>query len=299
MPGLPKDVLKLYESACFKYIMKDQGDTVKRRIQELKVLANIREDRLKHLEKEYPKAISLVAKISFKSKLRALDKQKGKIINAQINNANRSCFNTICNGFLDPNFVCMSCETEFCGNCERKLNANHICKQEDIDSVNLVNSMVKCPGCKLPVFKNQGCDSITCANCSTNFSYSTGKVGGHGSHNAKLAKTITIDKKERLSNVYEKQLDTDCLGLLLKLESLIPPVKKKEIILTPLKTYFKDPNATVGKNIALKINEYYNYMAKHRQIHLHLTKVEGMISDKEDMGSIKKYLNDAIDELTV
>ena len=180
IPDIPKEYLQLYESACFKYIMKDQGDTVKRRMQEAKVLANIRDDRLKHLEKEYPKAISLIAKISFKSKLRALDKQKGKIVNAQVNKATRSCLNMVCNGFLDPNFVCMTCESEFCGNCDRKLGPNHECKQEDLDSVNIVNSMVKCPGCKLPVFKNEGCDSITCANCSTNFSYSTGQLGGHG-----------------------------------------------------------------------------------------------------------------------
>ena len=295
--GIPKDYIKLYESACFKFIMKDQGDNVKRRIQEKKVLSDIRDDRLKYLEKEYPKAISLVAKIAFKNKLRALDKQKSKLISAQINKANRSCINIACNGYLDRNFICMTCETEFCGNCERKINNNHKCKQEDIDSINIIKNMIKCPGCNLPVFKNEGCDSITCSNCSTNFKYSTGQVGGHGSYNAKLPSIIKIGTKEKLSNIFDDKLDKECLGLLLKLESFTPAAKSKEIILTPLKSYFIEPNATIASKISLKIDEYYNYMARHRQVNNYLNKFEEMILHNEDMSILKKYLNDTITQL--
>ncbi len=230
---IPKSSLRLYASACFKYMMKDKGNTVKKRIQEAKVLAELRNERLQYLEKEYPKAISLVAKLTFKSKLRALDKQKSKIVNAQINKADRICINSTCNGFLDPNYVCMTCGTEFCNKCEEKVKPNHICKQEDLDSVNLVNSMIKCPGCKLPVFKNVGCDSITCSNCGANFKYSTGQLGGHGSSNMKLQKTLSIAKKEKLSNTLEKIIDAQCLELLLELEALEPTVKSKDAILTP------------------------------------------------------------------
>lgn len=295
---IPKNYLHIYASACFKYMMKDQGDTVKKRIQETKILADLRDERLKYLEKDYPKAISLIAKLTFKNKLRKLDKQKSKIVSAQVNKSTRTCMNLTCNGFLDPNFVCMTCQTEFCSNCEKKTKSNHICKQEDLDSINLVNNMVKCPGCKLPVFKNEGCDSITCSNCSTNFKYSDGKVGGHGSSNAKLQKTMSIAKKEKLSNIFEKKIDAECLELLLKLEALEPPVKRKDIILTPLKAYFRNKDEVVaGRKIAVRIDEYYNFTVNYRQYHTFLTKVEEKVLEKEDSDSLKKYLTDAITEL--
>jgi uncharacterized Zn finger protein (UPF0148 family) len=297
--GIPKKYLRLYASACFKYIVKDQGDAVKKRIQEAKVLADLRDERLKHLEKDYPKAISLIAKITFKNKLRALDKQKSKIVSAQVNKANRSCMSTVCNGFLDPNFICMTCGTEFCNKCEVKVLANHVCKQEDLDSVNIVNNMIKCPGCKLPVFKNEGCDSITCSNCGSNFKYSTGELGGHGSHNAKLQKTISIQQKEKLSNVLEKKLNKECLELLLVLEALEPKVVTKDTILTPLKKYYQDKDADMaGKRIAVKIDKYYNSMLDYRQFHKYLAKFEEKVRNDEDADILKNYLKEAIKELT-
>ena len=295
--GLHKDYINLYNSACFKYMMTDKGDSVKKRIQEAKILSDIRSERIKYLEKEYPKAISLVAQIAFNDRVKALDKQKGKLVNAQINTVNRTCMNLTCNGFLDPNFVCMTCGTEFCKSCEKKLvnSPNHICAQEDLDSVNIVNSMVKCPGCKLPVFKNEGCDSITCSNCGINFAYTTGKIGGHGSHNVKLQKTISIKKKEKLSNILEKEITNECLGLLLEFEALEPHVKRKETILNPLRDYLKDGNKEIaGKRIALNIDKYYNYIVKNKQFHKILTIIEEKVRQKEDIEKLKEYLEDSI-----
>jgi hypothetical protein len=278
--------------------MKDKGDMVKKRIQEAKVIENIRAERLNYLEKEYPKAIAIVAKLAFQNKLRALDKQKSKIVNAQVNKSNRICMNTTCNGFLDPNFVCMTCETEFCNICEKKVKQNHVCKQEDLDSVNIINNMIKCPGCTLPVFKDEGCDSITCSNCSTNFQYSTGKEGGHGSHNAKLQTEIFMNRKERLSNVFIYKLDKDCLKLLLTLESLEPQFKSKDIILSPLKAYFKNGDEDLAAiKIAVKIDEYYNFTIKYKQFQILLTKFEEKVNNEENKETLKTYLKHAIKEL--
>lgn len=292
---MSQDDLSIYSSACFKYIMKDQGDVVKKRLQEIKILTDLRNERLKYLEQEYPKGILLTAKITFKDRLRSLDKQKSKLKSAQINKTNRNCMNVVCNGFLDPNFVCITCGTEFCNQCEVKITENHVCKQEDLDSVNIVNDMVKCPGCKLPVFKNEGCDSITCSNCNTNFEYSTGKLGGHGSSNAKLGKTISINKKERLSNIFEEHLNSECLELLLMFEALEPKIRTKDTILTPIKEYFSTNDSQLAKKkIAIKIDKYYNYMAKNRHYHKLLIKIEEKIRNKEDLDDLKEYLDDVI-----
>ena len=297
--GFPKNVMALYHSACLKFMMKDQGDAVKKRIQEEEIVAKIRDQRLQYLEAEYPTAVALVAKIAFKNKLRHLDRQRTKLVNAQVNKANRSCFNLICNGFLDPNYVCMMCSTEFCRMCEKKVKQGHVCKQEDLDSVNLVNNMIKCPGCKLPVFKDQGCDSITCSNCGTLFKYSTGERGGHGSANVKLAKNFSMQNKERLSDIFSESLDQDCMELLLRLEALEPPVKNKRIILHPLKGYLKDKDAiNAGKQIAKKIDEYYKFKVNYKRVYVTLAKVEQLIVDKTPLKELKINLEQFINELT-
>ena len=231
--------------------------------------------------------------------MRHLDKQKTKLINAKVNGANKRCFNLTCNGFLDPNYICMMCSTEFCKDCEKKLKIGHVCRQEDLDSVNLVNDMIKCPGCKLPVFKNEGCDSITCSNCNTNFLYSTGKVGGHGSSNAKLAKTFEMQKKERLSDIFSNELDKETMELLLKLEALEPSVRNKEIILQPLKAYLKDRDErTAARQIAKKINEYYTFKITYKRVHLALSKVELLIIDKTSPETLKMKIKSLMGKLT-
>ena len=297
--GIPKVYIRAYATACFKYIMKDKGDLVKKRMKEVKILADLRDERIKYLEKEYPKAVTLVAKLAFKDRLRTLDKQKGKIVSAQVNKTNRICINATCNGFLDPNFVCMTCGTEFCGKCEKKEGKDHECLQEDLDSVNIVNGLIKCPGCTLPVFKDEGCDSITCSNCNTNFTYSTGKLGGHGSHNMKLQKTITLNKKEKLSNILSKKINNACLKLLLEFEALEPVTRKKESILYPLRKYLKtDDEDLASIQIAMKIDKYYNYIIKNKQYHKFLADFEELIDKETDTDKFKAFLKDAIKKMT-
>ena len=100
--------------------------------------------------------------------------------------------------------------------------------------------MVKCPGCKLPVFKNEGCDSISCSNCQTKFLYSTGKAGGHGSGNAKI--NIQIDKKTKLSTEYSTRLSSECVELIVIFEALEPIFKSKDMLLPPVRSFIKNGN---------------------------------------------------------
>lgn len=282
LQNLNLGIIKLYESACFSFFCKEQSDNIKKRIAEQQIVNKIRDERLKFIEKSFPKSITLVANLTFKDKLKQLDKQKTAIVNLKIRNSSKACLIGVCGGFLDPDFVCMNCSTPFCKYCEKKLTANHKCNQEDLDSVNLVNNMIKCPGCKLPVFKNEGCDSITCSNCQTNFSYSTGKEGGHGSSNAKI--NVEISKKIKLSTEYENIIPKNCLLLILKIEALEPPFKSKDILLIPIKTYIQkgeNTKATCAKELAKKLDIYTK--SKYRKLLYQkcLVEVSNLLENKE------------------
>jgi hypothetical protein len=296
LQNISTEAIKSYEYACLNYMLRSQGDNVKKRVEQEIIISKLREDRLKFLETKFPKAVSLVAKLTFKEKLRRLDKQKSRIINLQMKNANRSCLNSTCNGFLDPNFVCITCLTEFCKQCEKNMTDNHECKQEDLESVNLVNGLIHCPGCKLPVFKDVGCDSITCANCNTNFLYSTGKKGGHGSSNAKI--NITTITYKKISNSMSELIPTGCLELILILEALQPVLKSKEILLGPVKYYIKSKNKDVAsKQLAKKIDIYTKYKYKNRDYHKYLVEIENMLKQKEESNIIQNRLIKIIDEV--
>lgn len=299
LKDLSKNTIKDYNEACLNFMMKDKGDNVKKRMEEAKLIEKLREERLKFLEQTFPKAVTLVAKITFKDRLRKLDKQKSKIIQKKMENASRPCMNVTCSGFLDPNLVCMTCSTEFCKHCEVKLELSHVCKQEDLDSVNLVNNMVHCPGCKLPVFKNEGCDSITCANCRTRFKYSTGEKGGHGSSNAPL-KTKVDHRRTNLSESFASIIPENRMKLVLTLEAKRPAVKSKDILLGPIKRYIQtDEKEKCAKQLAKKLDVYTKSKYKNRDYHRYTVEIEGMLRRKEDVKERIEEIINLLDKKTV
>ena len=256
MRCVDKSIIKIYEIGCLNYFLQDNGDIIKKKLAEQNMIINLRQERLKFIDQQYPKGIALIAKITFKDKLKKMDKQKQEIIGLILKKSKKSCINNFCNGYLNEQFECVLCENKFCIKCERKLNDQHVCKQTDLDSINLVNGMIKCPNCKLPVFKNEGCDNITCSNCQTKFIYSTGKIGGSGSVNAKIK--VNVDKKNLLSIEHRNKLAEVELELILKIESLEPPIKSKNILLTPIKMFIQNPSLKnkCAADLAKKIDIY-------------------------------------------
>lgn len=298
LKALPKPVLKNYHSACLNHFMKSEGDNVKKRIEQAKIIEQIRNERIKFLEAQFPKGIALVSKLTFADKLKRLDKQKKRIIDKKLQTANKACLNLTCNGFLDPDLVCMTCQTAFCKQCEKRLVNNHVCKQEDLDSVNLVNNMKHCPGCKLPVFKNVGCDSITCSNCNTKFLYSTGKIGGHGSSNAKI--NVKIAEKQNLSSSLAQLITPDCLVLILNIEASEPKFVSKDIFIAPLRDYIKTGKKTVpSKHLAQRLDYYTRYRTDMKQYNQYLVEIEKMILDKKEDQEIKERLTEILNNLNI
>jgi hypothetical protein len=153
------------------------------------IIKNIIDEKRIFIEKKFPVCINKTIQICFKKNLTLVNKKNLKL--EKDNDVIKRCPNPTCyKGILVEKEIyhqCSICENEFCKSCEKKIsNKKHECKQEDLDTIKFLKTQVVCPGCKLVVIKIEGCDSITCSNCRTKFLYSSGEIGGSGSHNVQI-----------------------------------------------------------------------------------------------------------------
>ncbi len=283
--NIPKSAIKIYRQLCLNVFIKEKGDVVNRELQTKFVLEKIKKERQAFIHQTYPEAISLVASIAFESKIKRLEKQKKQSIEEENQKLKRRCMNTTCNGYIsfeslkEGNLQCEKCETFFCKQCEKRMTKGHACKQEDLDSVDLINNMKRCPECYYPVFKSQGCDSITCSVCSTNFNYVTGEKGGHGSHNIKIV--VNMDQKQKLSITFGKKLSATALKMLLEIEAKEPKMMSKNILLSPIKSYYQDKDAEKASiSLTKRLEKYYLNKLETRKYQTFMAELETLLNDK-------------------
>ena len=115
---------------------------------------------------------------------------------------NFKCPKNDCSGFLNEKFICPMCSSHVCKKCfeikeieeqeeisgetkcKDKVKYNHTCKQENIDSFNLIKKETKpCPKCSARIFKISGCDQMWCTQCHVTFSWTTGREVTGNIHN--------------------------------------------------------------------------------------------------------------------
>nr|QBK87450.1 MAG: E3 ubiquitin-protein ligase [Marseillevirus LCMAC201] len=253
--SLNKETVCSYYRACFGGIIKDKGTIAKKANEYQDILEKLRKEREHFLTTNFPLAISTVAIIAFPGKLRRVEKQHGTSVAEKINASNKACMNLTCNGHLDKDLVCMVCETEFCKECERILEENHQCKEEDAESVKLISTLVKCPNCGIAIQRSEGCDSMTCASCDTKFHYSTGETGGGGAHNNK----IQINEPTKLSTVFKDVItNPKILALLLEFEAQKPPMASEKGVLSTLQKMYRNKNMTdsAAKSLTCSFNNF-------------------------------------------
>lgn len=268
-----KALREQYALGAFWQMQDSEGDNVNRRLTEERLTHKERQAKYEFVELKFPAAAALVAKIAFRPKLQRIDRYRRETVKARIQRSSLRCPLMTCTGLLgdktsDRITTCLLCDSKFCARCEQLLTescSSHACDDADLKSLEFIAGMVKCPGCNLPVQKDVGCNSITCANCGTNFLYTTGERGGSGSQNAALPQTNSV---RLLSAVYgADKLPPNLLEQLLQLESLEPTEVSKNSILKLLHEHAReaDPSSHLNKYAHKTAGALERYVvAKHR-----------------------------------
>jgi len=215
-----------YNKMSVKYLMnkKDIKDKIEENIKKEKFYEKIYKER-EDFVKTMPDGIQLLIKIALTKKMKKI--KKDNIMYIQIKQKQRKCMREICKGFLNElgdNFECDVCKIKYCKKCESKINNEetqvHICKKEEIESLDEMKTYIKCPNCILPVVKSEGCNNMTCSICKTNFCYITGVIIKDGNHDDTILKL----KEYRLSDkiIRENKYSKEIIMMLLEIENNEP-----------------------------------------------------------------------------
>jgi len=322
---LDKSHIQKYMKTCVNALMSKDSDKVSKQKSYDELIENMRKQKFEFIENKFPPAIRLAAELCHKPKIRKVN--TGNLKNAidQVEKTKRLCMNTFCNGRINDNYECLSCLTRFCKMCEKrlgedeisatendlvptfvdrrikkkrelvdrpynaKLKVAHPCKPEDIASVAEIRKMIKCPQCNISVEKADGCNSITCANCQTNFDYLSGEkcvAGNHGK--SKFIKVLdkilpTISHKE----FFEK--NPEMMDIMVQIE-LLSPSSPEDKMISLLK---KHDQPGYDKKIALLLARQYTFQYQSKYYQSMINDIEKAIFEKTlSVERLQTLLND-------
>jgi hypothetical protein len=288
-------LINKYNELVINHFKKDNLEDIIAESNQKILIEKIRKERHDYVSKEFPKAISFVIEKSLKNKLKRIDKVNSEYIKSIKKKNNKKCPNILCySGILDINYTCLTCSQHFCKTCENKLKEDekHECKQEDIDSIKVIENFVKCPSCKLPVVKSFGCNNITCSICKINFDYKTGSLTSHGNHSND---TLVLKNFDSLSLILQNDGFDDIiiLNYLRRIENNEPENYSFNNILTPLKKYISIENSEISnyndlKNLAQFISRNYELYKKRKYKKKEYYKIIEMIREKYDNKELTK-----------
>ncbi len=277
-----KHLLQEFARCSYKAIYNKFINKIEQVNNQKMLLQKIREENMKFIN-EFPAAVGYVIKVALQHKQKQITSKNRIIINNE--KPGLKCFNLFCTGFLDDDFKCRLCEVQFCKNCERCKTVHHQCKQDDVATIQMIKSIVKCPNCKVPVVKSEGCNYMTCARCQTNFDYIDGTVTEHGNH----GKYIPIsDTSYTLSQTY-KEYGQAIVNLLAGIERLQPQNMTEEIIAKKF----------VEKQSPEEILKYYTKYIKNKNMIQTYIRCLNMIEEEhKTKGLTLKFVNDILNLLT-
>lgn len=244
-----------YLDNLIDHLNDDNKDTVSKLLIKDKMYETIRNQR-KQFVNQFPQGVNLIIELALSSRIKKINKTN-QLLADQNKITRKSCFNILCKGALDNKYHCYLCDTQYCEICEMKKDKNHKCKKIDLDSIKMINSIIKCPQCKIPIEKSEGCNEMRCSSCQTNFNYRTGEISGSGNnHNEKInIKNSTELLSDRLQNLY----DSDIINKIIEIENLKISDNVSKDIINILK------NNNFDDNIKISLAKKYEKMQINKQ----------------------------------
>ena len=96
----------------------------------------------------------------------------------------QQCPDEDCRGFLDEDWKCGICKTQFCKHCNEKLTFKHKCDKNTVKTLKLLKRDTKpCPKCNVPIYRIEGCAQMWCTQCHVAFDWRTGSIETGRIHN--------------------------------------------------------------------------------------------------------------------
>lgn len=266
-----------YRALCAAHYVNAHSTDIQKTAEKQRLIEALRKQRHDFITRAFPKSVEIVAGIVFPAKLNRVVKSRADKVSRTVRDARRICMNIFCNGHLTDDLVCLSCDTRFCPRCEDIAADGHACNKDNVESVQRINTMTRCPSCQLPVERSTGCASMTCANsrCQARFDINTGEAISHGGHSTAVA----VPDSRKLS--LDMQEQPDLLRQMVHLESFQPsPVTDQAIVKWVAKIMATGP---AGQDLAFQqhklcraVEQYYKRLTLRRFINRAMAETEHM-----------------------
>ena len=281
------ELLNIYYEILYKCLKNDtEFGQYQNKLNQQKLIDKFKKEKKEFMEKNYPKAIKKIIDIALSDKLNKINKDNKRLFEDMTNRANRKCMNMLCKGTLntfsigdDLFYKCNLCDDTYCMKCEGKSGRDHKCKQEDIDSINLINSHVKCPKCSLPIYRSEGCSSMTCSSCKTNFDYNNQTEKGHGNnHNAEITLKRDSYYKPSMQLKYEKKIN----DMFLIIESKEPKsISYEEVKNILIKMESSSELDKLKKELAVAYSKYKQVLQKQKEYNKMMVTIQNYHNEKK------------------
>lgn len=234
-----------YDNLIYEVLKRKNFEKIETTDNKLLIIDKIRKEREIFIEKSFPLAIKLTIDILLKKKMNKIDKDNIKF-KKTIDKMNFSarCFNVYCTKGTTTEkknvLECDTCFSNFCKSCEVKItDKKHICKKEDLKTLEYMANVIKCPCCKAPAEKINGCNYVTCNICKTKFLITDGTKTEYGGHPDNVNYNPVNKLSEDIKNEYsgniincireiEEFKETNCKTQQEKLLLLILKIKNCE-----------------------------------------------------------------------
>lgn len=274
---LDKDIKLLYLDIMGRYLNKKFENEFELVIIKKKLIEQIIQKRREHFDK-FPLGIKAIIQTALMHKIKKVDKGNAETIETIVNTSSKNCLNPICAGKLKLD-KCLLCDVTFCLNCEKPKGYRHQCNKADVESLNLIKKeSVKCPQCRVPIHKSEGCNEMRCTVCSYNFNYRDPTLVSHGNDHNTVFKYKGVKNLFDIRNRFndeERELLTNIINMKASKYELFPVVQSKS-------------KPTMAKAYETKHN-HKKYIIKYNKIEIKIH--EKYEKNKLDLNLLQYYID--------